>query len=442
MAIKLLRITRFTTVRSRTMSLVSPAVAVFLLVTVGVVAHLALHPWSTDDRLVVRLHGDIDDLLPRVRDVISRAASEKRTALVLNLSPTGDGVLATSGDTGIADSGAIRTYIVKPGETLEKIAAAHGTTVQELTDASEIPDPNRLRVGQTLRLPATARPIARPGAGVARTHGIIALADEVARAPIPVVLHIVPSSMGRFGNDILPLLRAADVVVINDAASWMHNSGTNKANGRSLLPFAIQFLLAALALGWLWLHMPRPVQPTTGRAGAQAEISELGRNRSDSTPAPRATGWLFRRQALTRSQPSAVLEPADPQGRRTGESHGSGDEPPPQHDNGGTGTNSRKHNPTMLDHPLASSPPHAPTHARSLNSATPSAPHPLTYALAKERIAKVQSLLEPQGYVAIDGGLWRATLAAGAEAPWLGADVWVWYDANHGKLLARPVPTH
>ncbi len=51
---------------------------------------------------------------------------------------------------------AATTYIVRPGDTLSAIAARHGTTVSALASANGIPDPDRIRIGQLLRIPDTA----------------------------------------------------------------------------------------------------------------------------------------------------------------------------------------------------------------------------------------------------------------------------------------------
>ncbi|HEX5541973.1 MAG TPA: LysM peptidoglycan-binding domain-containing protein [Micromonospora sp.] len=52
---------------------------------------------------------------------------------------------------GTAPSGS--AYTVKSGDTLSAIARAHGTTVTELVKTNGIKDPNRISVGQVLKLP-------------------------------------------------------------------------------------------------------------------------------------------------------------------------------------------------------------------------------------------------------------------------------------------------
>lgn len=53
---------------------------------------------------------------------------------------------------GTAQRSASGTYVVRPGDTLYKIAQANGVSVSELTRLNNISDPSQLRVGQVLRL--------------------------------------------------------------------------------------------------------------------------------------------------------------------------------------------------------------------------------------------------------------------------------------------------
>jgi len=52
-----------------------------------------------------------------------------------------------------APAQAAKTYIVRPGDSLSAIAATHHTTVAALVAKNGIKDPNRIAVGQVLRLP-------------------------------------------------------------------------------------------------------------------------------------------------------------------------------------------------------------------------------------------------------------------------------------------------
>ncbi len=61
------------------------------------------------------------------------------------------------------------TYVVKPGDTLAKIAAAHGVTTQSLIRANGIKNPDLIRSGQVLVIPGsqTASPAAQSAASAA-----------------------------------------------------------------------------------------------------------------------------------------------------------------------------------------------------------------------------------------------------------------------------------
>lgn len=50
------------------------------------------------------------------------------------------------------------TYTVKKGDTLTKIAMLYNTTVRELCSLNGITNPNLIRVGQVLKIPAAPKP--------------------------------------------------------------------------------------------------------------------------------------------------------------------------------------------------------------------------------------------------------------------------------------------
>ena len=59
---------------------------------------------------------------------------------------------STGGAGGAATSQASGTYVVRPGDTLYKIAQAHGMEVSRLTELNNITNPSQLAIGQVLRL--------------------------------------------------------------------------------------------------------------------------------------------------------------------------------------------------------------------------------------------------------------------------------------------------
>jgi LysM repeat protein len=61
------------------------------------------------------------------------------------------------------------TYTVRQGDTLNSIAAAHGTTATAIARANGLANPDYLRVGQRLTIPATGSAVRPPAVRPART---------------------------------------------------------------------------------------------------------------------------------------------------------------------------------------------------------------------------------------------------------------------------------
>lgn len=85
------------------------------------------------------------------------------------------------------------TYVVRPGDTLYKIAQAHGVSVSELVRMNSITDPSQLRVGQVLNMGgsggstgsgasvATTAPVSTPAKPAAATEpAAVAKASDAA----------------------------------------------------------------------------------------------------------------------------------------------------------------------------------------------------------------------------------------------------------------------
>lgn len=72
--------------------------------------------------------------------------------------------LAIPGSGATPPSPKASSYQVQPGDTLSKIALEHSVSVQALAAANNIPDPNRLRAGQVLAIPASNEPPAKTAA--------------------------------------------------------------------------------------------------------------------------------------------------------------------------------------------------------------------------------------------------------------------------------------
>ena len=68
------------------------------------------------------------------------------------------GVEDTAPDTGAAQG--VTVYTVKKGDTLSQIAAKYGTTYQAIAAYNGIKNPNAIRVGQKIKIPASTAPAA------------------------------------------------------------------------------------------------------------------------------------------------------------------------------------------------------------------------------------------------------------------------------------------
>jgi LysM repeat protein len=75
-------------------------------------------------------------------------------------------------------------YVVKAGDTLARIAAAHGTTVQALLAANPfVTNQNLILVGWRLRIPTTAAPATAPPGPVVNYAQFVA--QHGAPPPVP-----------------------------------------------------------------------------------------------------------------------------------------------------------------------------------------------------------------------------------------------------------------
>lgn len=87
----------------------------------------------------------IDRLSAKIAEIMSRSVPARTSAA--------GGAPAASPKS--SRKGALTGYEheVKPGETLSAIAAAYGVSVKTILEYNDIPDPNKLRVGQKLFIP-------------------------------------------------------------------------------------------------------------------------------------------------------------------------------------------------------------------------------------------------------------------------------------------------
>lgn len=114
------------------------------------------------------------------------------------------------------------TYEVKPGDTLGAIAQRHGVKQGDLAVLNNITDPKKLRVGQTLRLPAGARAVSASApspsapaasAPVSTGFGAPAPRAEAPAAPEPLmpVAPVAPvEAVAPVEPVAIPVIRIAD----------------------------------------------------------------------------------------------------------------------------------------------------------------------------------------------------------------------------------------
>jgi LysM repeat protein len=69
---------------------------------------------------------------------------------------------ASGAPTPPAPAGGVTTYTVQPGDTLARLASRFGVTVDGLVETNEIEDRDLIRVGQVLTIPAGTRPAPTP----------------------------------------------------------------------------------------------------------------------------------------------------------------------------------------------------------------------------------------------------------------------------------------
>lgn len=118
-------------------------------------------------------------LLAAVLSAVALAGCASRS----QRAPVADHSSASSGATQAASG----TYVVRSGDTLYKIAQAHGMDVTRLIQLNNITDPSQLGIGQVLRLdsgtpmPSTvAMPVQTPATGTSSTPA----ATETPAAPV------------------------------------------------------------------------------------------------------------------------------------------------------------------------------------------------------------------------------------------------------------------
>lgn len=114
--------------------------------SIGAIDHVGIVTGvSADHRYVYTIEGNTANVCARRTRVVADIAGFGRPKYKA----------ASSSGSSTAKGG---TYKVKSGDTLGEIAAAHHTTVKALVSLNGINNPDRIRAGQTLKLPSGAAP--------------------------------------------------------------------------------------------------------------------------------------------------------------------------------------------------------------------------------------------------------------------------------------------
>jgi len=188
------------------------------------------------------------------------------------------GVAAGSGGGAVVSSGG--GHVVRPGETLDAIAARYGTTAAALAAANGVGDPNRIRAGQRIRVlgaPATG------GAGAGAYVGPRTVARGDVRALIdaaaarygvdPALARAIAHQESGFNQNVRSHVGATGVMQLMPAtAAWVGPSLV----GRTLNPADVRDNVdgGVAYLGWLMR------QTGDGRRAAAAYYQGLNALRS------------------------------------------------------------------------------------------------------------------------------------------------------------------
>ena len=78
-----------------------------------------------------------------------------------------------------------KAYVVRPGDNLTGIAAAHGTTVAKLAEANQLANPSMIVAGRSLHVPAPSRPAAAPSSPASAAAPVSPSASAPAGTPTP-----------------------------------------------------------------------------------------------------------------------------------------------------------------------------------------------------------------------------------------------------------------
>ncbi len=95
----------------------------------------------------------------------------------------GASIAAPAPRTPVADN--YRIYTIQPGDSAGRIANANGMTLSEFTSLNNISDPNRIRVGQTVKVSVGRAPIASPAPAAPAVPAPVASRPASVPASVP-----------------------------------------------------------------------------------------------------------------------------------------------------------------------------------------------------------------------------------------------------------------
>jgi lipoprotein NlpD len=117
---------------------------------------------------------------------------------------------------GFENAGKPGYYTVKPGDTLLRISLEHGQSAKDIARWSNVDNPNRIEVGQVLRV---VPPVVSPTTGVVAKPVIVGSATPVATAPASVASAERPATAASAAATPAPAPAAA--ATAEDEISWM-----------------------------------------------------------------------------------------------------------------------------------------------------------------------------------------------------------------------------
>ncbi len=153
------------------------------------------------------------NLLTHHRTLSTGLACAALLSLVACSTPETAGTVPRTGGNAYS-TGAGQVHVVQPGETLSRIAQSYGRTWQELARWNNLTDPNRLAVGQSLRVtPPGTTTAAAPATPTGTTGGSPSTSTET---PTPSTVGTPPTT-GAAGTSATGSVMPSPSAIVNPA---------------------------------------------------------------------------------------------------------------------------------------------------------------------------------------------------------------------------------